>query len=79
MQGDRILIIQDLRNGDRFLLPLTDKQEFFVRSKWGEGPKQEQISEMLLQNKHPNYVKEQGEILTDFNIDGLNFEAVVLD
>ena len=74
----RILIVQLYGNNEIEAFGLEDHKRFFKVDKWGQGPSQEDIREMLEEIKHPQYVQQEGETLIHLSVDQLIFSNAIL-
>ena len=74
----RILIVQLYGNNEITIFGLEDHKRFFKVDKWGQGPSQEDIREMLEEIKHPQYVQQEGETLIHLSVDQLVFSKAIL-
>ena len=74
----RILIVQLYGNNEITMFGLEDHKRFFKVDKWGQGPSQEDIREMLEEIDHPQYVQQEGETLIHFSVDQLVFSNAIL-
>ena len=74
----RILIVQLYGNNEITTFGLEDHKRFFKVDKWGQGPSQEEIREMLEEIEHPQYVEEQCETLIHLSVDQLIFSNAIL-
>ena len=74
----RIFIVQVWGDNEISGFGLEDHQSFFKLDKWGQGPSQEDIREMLEEIDHPQYVSKEGETLIPYTIELLSFSKGVL-